>query len=171
MRTLICLALALIPNVALALSCLAPNPGREWNGIRQVGQIRHVVVGTLFRDDAPVKGISDLARKLKFDPRISRNFRLLGYRILGNGAKAPYSARIRYEARCWYRSCGPGLRPGSSGLFMVRPRGKARPLVWSGPCGGGYYARIDDRAIEALQACVAAGRCGLAELKALGMYR
>ena len=163
MRFLLASALTLLPGIASALSCLPPNPGRELNAWADRGKVQHVVTGTLTRDDPPPQraGYTE----------VTAEYRLRGVRYFDDGTEAAYSARIAYRSGCAASWCGRIPPSGTTGLFLVRPRGKSVPLVSTGPCGGGHYKVPDDRGISALKACLQAGRCSGADLQDLGYRR
>ncbi len=160
MRAILAILLALLPSAALALSCVPPNAGREFN--RHADEPPTVVIGTLDRDGMPGR---------KGHATVWVGYRLTGVQLMANGSEAPFDRQIDYRSGCIASWCGKLPAPGSEGLFLLQDRGETPPLVSTDACGGGHYDPPDDAGRRAIAACVAAGRCGAAELEMLDIRR
>lgn len=152
-------ALAMIPATAGALDCMRPNAGEEFNEIAAAGGAPQVVVGTLTRESPP---------RRKGRANVWIGYDLKGVRLLGTGKGARHIGGVTVRSNCLGRNCGRLVRSGTYGLFLLRPRKGSRPLIVTGPCGGGLYPGPTPAVSALLAKCLRAGQCSTAVIGELG---
>ena len=164
MRTLLATALALtiLPAAAAALSCAPPNAGREFNAMVEKGQKPIIVIGTLTRDGKP---------RRKGRANVWIGYQLSGQQLQPDRTVAAFAGGATYRSNCIGRNCGRLPVSGTTGLFLLRQIDGQWPLITTGPCGGGHYDMPDRLRRGHLFTCVAEGRCGPDEIRALGPAR
>ena len=163
MRIGLAILFACVPMVAHALSCMAPNAGRELNAMLENDTPVAVVAGKLLPP-------AHVPRR-KGHATVTIRYRVEGTRLAPDGRNLPFEADIDLESNCVAVWCPELPAEPLDGLFILRDRGRTGFALTTGPCPHGLYVAHDDARIDALERCLAKGACEAAELEILDYRR
>jgi hypothetical protein len=143
-----CLAAAGSP--ALALSCMRPDPVRDYVAARDAVARFRVVHGTFLPNAQAEDFVSDEGRGSRVTGRLS------GLSLGRAGFATPYDEVIVVRAFCLADWCGR-LPSGGARLYFVElaPDG---PRVTTSSCGGGFID-VDADALKRVVTCHRTGHC------------
>jgi hypothetical protein len=152
-RTLAAL-LALVGTQASALSCLRPDPLRDFREAQAAPEPYHVLYGTMAFDPSQApQGFYEEAEPAP--PPVSARFE--GMALTRNGFTSPVQAEVTLQPTCAGPYCGT-FGQGTVLLFAeVTADGY---VVRVGPCGGGAYDTADQAVLDRLTACARGAACG-----------
>lgn len=144
------LLLAGLPLPAHALSCLRPDPVRDYVAARDADEVYSIVVGTL---TAP----GDVALPVDGGPP-ARSEAVLDGRVLGDdGLVRRWTGPVTVELTCAGPWCA-GAPDETRAIWVLRHEGDGLTASF-GPCAGPHPAT--DEAVDRLLACHLDGACDL----------
>lgn len=154
-------ALALILSLSLAsqaqaLSCLAPDPIRDFKEAHASQERWSAVVGRLDFDESrlPVVPIEEQGAP---KPPTDLRGQLVGKFLGPNGFAEPFQGNVTVRVTCVMSWCG-GARSGQRYLAFLKHEGSKR-VVQVQPCGQWLYPAPSPALLDAIHACFSGGPC------------
>jgi hypothetical protein len=146
--------LVLAATQAAALSCVPPDPLREFREAQAAPETYNVLYGTLSFDPArmPQEGLSPNPQPAPVGARFE------GFALGLDGFTRPVQAPVTLQPTCagpWCGTFGPG-----TALLFARVTPGAGYVVEIGPCGGGAYDQVPPAVLDRLAACRGARPAG-----------
>ena len=142
---------------ASALSCLRPDPVRQYTQARDAEARYRIVHGTLTAQETIRKHKQDLSRQ--FEPKpIHVKARLQGMQLGKGGFATPIDTPVTVSLVCFASWCGGW--PGSDQMLMnVEEGAKGELIVTSDPCGSQIYPKPTRAELRRVIACHNGGDC------------
>lgn len=155
MRGLLTALLLCAASPALALSCLQPDPVRDYKQADASADRWGAVVGRLDFDESRLPGTKD---RLEDKPRqTDLRAQLVGHSLGADGWETPFQGNITLRVQCFGPWCG---RPKSGARYLVFLKHEdGKRVAFADPCGANLYRNPAPVVLERLHGCYAGGAC------------
>lgn len=140
---------------ALALSCLQPDPVRDFKQADASAERWGAVVGRLDFDESRLPDTGDQLQDKP--PQTDLRAQLVGQSLGAGGWKTPFQGNITLRVQCFGPWCG---RPKSGARYLVFLKHEdGKRVAFADPCGARMYRDPSRRVLDALHRCFAGGPC------------
>ncbi len=148
---------------AVALSCMRPNLGEDFNRAQADEATYYLGVGTL-QVDEPLPVIPNVLQNDQAGrPPVTVKARFEGRFMGTSGFGAETVREVEITVFCLSVWCG-GFPPMGAEMAVFFEEGEDGLRLMMGPCGGPLKMAPSPEQIAALEACMQAGTCGPAEI-------
>jgi hypothetical protein len=152
----LCSALLSAGGPAFALSCLAPDPVRDFKEAHASEARWGAVVGRLDFDENRLPEVA-LEDQMKEKPPTDLRAQFVGHSLGPNGFDRVFQGNVTLRVSCIAAWCGKPQSGERYLAFLKHEDGKR--VVMAEPCGRWLYGQPEDSVLEAIETCFAGGPC------------